>query len=711
MAQAQSSKCKNCLNAEGTFFCYNCKQYLCLQCKSFHDNFTKGHSVVDSNNVDIAVFGTNVTCKGHNLEFSYQCIGCDCLICASCVIEEHKTHEYKPIKEIATDKRLELRAQKNEVALQKNLMSEMKAKVVEELYPELKANEGKLSTGLKTVQDEIKDIFLEESKNIRRKMITTDEQEVKRCISNIDTKQKECTLRIKEINKLESIKHDPTFLEIYKPIRWNENGAEITTQLPEINDLEDIDMAKLSFVEAFIERLDSKYSNMIGDLRKRLDTCHEELKEHCERVKYLESCLNKNRIAKRNSDMKEEKEDLLSKYLVLERTLDKEPISKGIFTAVVAIYIGNRSSCVVSLKYKPKHMFNCNGHLRPQPAMFCLDEQSGLVSFGIDKNQYWKTEQNRYCFPTIETLKKMKLDEDLIVDDIEGKRLPAKDLMSLIIQHHTTQVMTQVKMTELYLKDILWVLTGPLMSKDSENFIKEAALSAGIPEENLCLCPDIEAIPRHPDLLPRRRECTACVDDFIVISFGDFTDVFVYSRDSENDLHKVQKYHMETVGMKIVVDFIIDLMKEITGDRNFSEFESIEAFDRVQEIKGRLRRLTCNSMPLTFKLHLLVSEKENKDASKFVNEAFEKGEIRFVGDKVRIQKSILEPTLKKQSELFVSFLTDLFGNSNVSTVYIFGDNKLLESTFTENFPKMKTLVINDDVEISKSKGAVCYGYR
>ncbi|CAC5399894.1 unnamed protein product [Mytilus coruscus] len=103
MAQKSTSKCDLCSVNEGSSFCYECKQALCISCRTIHDKIplTKKHKVTDLNKVDRLVFQSDLGCSRHQELYAFFCNHCSCLICGTCLLDNHKGHRFCGIEEIS----------------------------------------------------------------------------------------------------------------------------------------------------------------------------------------------------------------------------------------------------------------------------------------------------------------------------------------------------------------------------------------------------------------------------------------------------------------------------------------------------------------------------------------------------------------------------------------------------------------------------------
>lgn len=107
MAQISTQICRLCKENSGVFYCYECQHALCKICREQHDLIpaTRGHTITNFSNIDLAVFSKKSKCSTHNKEFLFFCVKCNELICSNCVISTHKDHSFTGISEAVAEER------------------------------------------------------------------------------------------------------------------------------------------------------------------------------------------------------------------------------------------------------------------------------------------------------------------------------------------------------------------------------------------------------------------------------------------------------------------------------------------------------------------------------------------------------------------------------------------------------------------------------
>lgn len=172
---------------------------------------------------------------------------------------------------------------------------------------------------------------------------------------------------------------------------------------------------------------------------------------------------------------------------------------------------------------------------------------------------------------------------------------------------------------------------------------------------------------------------------------------------------------------KVVIDVLFDFVKQLIGEHTFTDYFSrskIEARQFSEDIN--LKSKTWESLiVLTLKLPDGLPQKIMENTHEHVNDAFtmawKRGEIRIVGDKLRLAANFFEPVLNENKEHFVNFLTNLLddeNNWNISVFYLNGENRILKSAFEEAFPEEKVLFpANSNLDKTCLFGALQYGHK
>ncbi|CAC5357806.1 unnamed protein product [Mytilus coruscus] len=98
MAQAASKTCEICVSASGSYYCLDCEQYYCENCKILHSR-QKLSTNHEFKNASASIPEVKSKCVDHNEAFSFDCIDCDVLVCGCCVTEKHNGHKLSQLKD------------------------------------------------------------------------------------------------------------------------------------------------------------------------------------------------------------------------------------------------------------------------------------------------------------------------------------------------------------------------------------------------------------------------------------------------------------------------------------------------------------------------------------------------------------------------------------------------------------------------------------
>lgn len=123
MASAQiaiipNTKCELCEENEITFKCFNCKQYLCINCKIVHlrSRASQDHritTVQGADQQDCPSQGDQVNSKTCNIHLEENanlfCENCDLQLCNECIVSQtHREHIISKSSDLIHKKRAEL---------------------------------------------------------------------------------------------------------------------------------------------------------------------------------------------------------------------------------------------------------------------------------------------------------------------------------------------------------------------------------------------------------------------------------------------------------------------------------------------------------------------------------------------------------------------------------------------------------------------------
>jgi len=237
MAQVPSNKCSLCLETNGSYFCYECKQVLCISCQNIHSkiSLTNKHKITDLNMTDRLVFQTELSCTEHSELFNLFCVSCDCLICSGCVLSNHNGHMFSSVNETAQSAR---NAVSDFISHAKAKMTkiEVSRKDIENDYMQklnlcteqpLSDIEG-IATTLHGIVDMVKDMHasqINDYKGIARRRLET-------FLNTLDTQYETYNNLSNKFENILSETHDITFLILYATNK--QNLVQSNDDIPEL---------------------------------------------------------------------------------------------------------------------------------------------------------------------------------------------------------------------------------------------------------------------------------------------------------------------------------------------------------------------------------------------------------------------------------------------------------------------------------------------
>ena len=99
----QLVECKSCgEQAVMVAWCYDCDAMICQPCVTLHKKIAslRGHHVISNKEGQQPIVSKTSYCPRHiRVELNYWCTSCSELVCAECLVREHKDHQYSLAEE------------------------------------------------------------------------------------------------------------------------------------------------------------------------------------------------------------------------------------------------------------------------------------------------------------------------------------------------------------------------------------------------------------------------------------------------------------------------------------------------------------------------------------------------------------------------------------------------------------------------------------
>ncbi|XP_048746807.2 heat shock 70 kDa protein 12A-like [Ostrea edulis] len=290
--------------------------------------------------------------------------------------------------------------------------------------------------------------------------------------------------------------------------------------------------------------------------------------------------------------------------------------------------------------------------------------------------------------------------------------------------------------------DILWVLTVPaIWSDEAKQFMREAAIQAGIEDDKLVLALE----PESAALLCKQLALTKGVDDinikmfdtgskFMVVDCGGGTvDVTAYEVKDSNSLREIHCASGNDVGGTNVDRLFFDLIQDIFGKKAVKCFKDKSPSDYLELLRSfetkkrgieqenpdeeKAETITFSNLSDLFKECSNANQYNDKAVTSRIQEMGLKKKIKsFSRAKLRFDANyLIEAVFKGPISAIVSHLQNLYQNEKVAEIDIillvggFSECPLLRKAIRAQFPNRN--VINPrEGSIAVMKGAVLFGH-
>lgn len=286
--------------------------------------------------------------------------------------------------------------------------------------------------------------------------------------------------------------------------------------------------------------------------------------------------------------------------------------------------------------------------------------------------------------------------------------------------------------------DILWVLTVPaIWSDQAKQFMREAAIQAGIRDDHLVLALEPESaalLCKHLALTKKAGDINVQMFEagskFMVVDCGGGTvDVTAYRVENNQALRELHCASGDAIGGTNVDRLFFKLLDDIFGKDVVEKFQNKSPSDwhelmRSFEVKKRgigpnekeKEQITFSNLVGLFDEFTTANGNSKNAVSKRLQEMDLKKKIKFNGPKMRIDETYLTETVfAGPIKDIVKHLNDLFAKKDVKGIDIvllvggFSECPMLQDEIKKVFSD-KTIVNPRDGSIAVMKGAVLFGH-
>ncbi|KAL3879862.1 hypothetical protein ACJMK2_032141 [Sinanodonta woodiana] len=357
---------------------------------------------------------------------------------------------------------------------------------------------------------------------------------------------------------------------------------------------------------------------------------------------------------------------------------------------------------------------------------------SELASVGNNEHKCW------YYFSRFKMMlhEKMVLDRNIYIEDETQKSVSAKTVFSLVIRYLKEDMLKNIKdrlsSGSIREDEITWVLTVPAIWTDAaKQFMREAAVEAGIKNENLKIALEPETASIFCRLLPVEKMIEGGGMAFfkpgsvyMVLDAGGGTiDITVHEVLSDGKLKELHKASGGAWGGTQVDEAYRQFLISLVGNPVFRRFQvenKEDYLDMFREFEIKKRDIAPDN-DNTVKIRLPSSLKDifvdefGEDLRTAIMQTKYANEVSLTGDKLRINAQVIKSLFSNAIQSTVSHVKELMKNkivSRVSSILMvggFSESKMLQHAIRSSFPNVK-VIIPHEAGLVVLKGAVVFGH-
>ncbi|XP_033743668.1 heat shock 70 kDa protein 12A-like [Pecten maximus] len=383
------------------------------------------------------------------------------------------------------------------------------------------------------------------------------------------------------------------------------------------------------------------------------------------------------------------------------------------------------------------------------PTTLLLNPDQSFNSFGYQAEEEYiglldsddDDKENYYYFKRFKMLLngKLKLDRHVTIQDIGGKEMAALDVFSLSIRYLKDNLMKTLKDKNIgiYESEIRFVLTIPaIWNEPAKQFMREAAVKAGILSRNLVLALEPEAASLYCKTIPIDRMDTGNPGETSIIPFregmsymvldigGGTVDVTVHQVLEDDTLREIYKASGGAWGGTRVDKSFQDLLKNVLTDDCFDTFcrdNRLDLLDLEREFELRKRTVVDSACkPVVLKVPVALpstyEEKTKKSREDAIKESMHNGKIKFKRDKMHIDPDLFCTCFSECTESIKTHVEEILRRPEIDghldaiiMVGGFSESGVIVQSVRNAFPGMR-VIVPQDAGLVVVKGAVLYGH-
>ncbi|XP_053399692.1 heat shock 70 kDa protein 12B-like [Mercenaria mercenaria] len=326
-----------------------------------------------------------------------------------------------------------------------------------------------------------------------------------------------------------------------------------------------------------------------------------------------------------------------------------------------------------------------------------------------------------------------KLNRHTSIEDISGKKMPALVIFAHAIRYLKNNFMQTVHNRVQNVKDtdVNYVLTVPAIWNDmAKRFMREAAIEAGIPNDQITLALEPEAASIwcqgiHTEV-QRNFDTTdlgisAVGTRYMIVDLGGGTaDITVHEKRHNNTLLEIHKATGGAWGGTEVDKNYIQLLAKIIGPNEWKKYEQKELEDILdihRDFETKKRNIsTISSGQITVKMPSSLKdayEHNGKRSISDVEERFNRN-IDWKKDKLRVAVTLMKKCFEGPVNDVIAHVEEILSEENMGNVDKimlvggFAESPYVQETFKAHFTGRR-IIIPSECGLAVLKGAVLFG--
>ncbi|KAL4221970.1 hypothetical protein ACF0H5_018018 [Mactra antiquata] len=327
------------------------------------------------------------------------------------------------------------------------------------------------------------------------------------------------------------------------------------------------------------------------------------------------------------------------------------------------------------------------------------------------------------------------LRRDSVLRDIDGKQMPALTIFTMAINYMRKQLLHDLlkRDARVTVDDISWVLTVPAIWSDAaKQFMREAAINAGINGDNLKLVLEPEAASLFCKKLGQSEMnvVSGTMDSnlfeqgkrYILLDLGGGTaDMSAHELTGKECLKEIHRATGDALGGNTVDENFNKIVSEIVGPSNWLDFFQDYRQDYVEfmrDFESKKRMSLDDASHVVFKLPNslcdIVLEKSKRTMEEAVQTSQYAANIIVKGDKLMFDGVMMDTLFESAVDGILSYIKQMKNNDRLidvnNIIFAGGFSKCgrLRKAVCDELPGNLILSPNDP-GIAILKGAVMMG--